>query len=403
MDRRHRHANRGFAADVTLEPQRRLPGLVRREEHAGGVSPHLAGQLHRVIGIDDRAGVNHADRRLERVDPLEKERPLLGIEDRKPLIERQHELVGFDLREIRIGGERRIQRRREAEIHRDAGLCFRGLVGRTIGTRRAGPCGDRGRHDLERPAFADVDQPVQATGLVEQARSIAFERHPRHLFVPIATDEALNVQAPRGGSPASIAQRGKGNGGLDGIAVGVDRALRIDHEVHGEVGLATSFGVDAVGLNPVRVEEDVIGAASILKRIEVDADAVVIANRVAPWHRRADAAGAIGRTKREIECPSVVADQELGRFRRRDVVAGLDLTEIVHAHRMPPDRLVQPAVDDRCGVEPRRGDRSRRGVARLRQRRRCPRDAGASDGEVMKSPHGLHYADRVLAVTAVVV
>ena len=90
-----------------------------------------------------------------------------------------------------------------------------------------------------------------------------------------------------GDCTAPIAQRGKRNGGFDGVAVGVDGALRVDHEIHGEIGIGLALGVDAIRLNAVRVEEDVVGAAPIVKRIEIDADDVVVCDRVAAGERGA--------------------------------------------------------------------------------------------------------------------
>ena len=52
--------------------------------------------------IDDRACVNRRDRCLENVDAFEEERTLLGKEDRKSLVRSDHELIGLNLREIRI-------------------------------------------------------------------------------------------------------------------------------------------------------------------------------------------------------------------------------------------------------------------------------------------------------------
>ena len=133
----------------------------------------LAGQLDGVIGVDDGPGVNDVDRRLERVDAFQKERAFLVIEDREPLIDGQHELIGFDLREIRVRRERRIHRRREAEIQRDAGFRIDIAFSKAGRSCRAGLGGHAGRDDFERPAFADIGELSELTGLVEQARSIA--------------------------------------------------------------------------------------------------------------------------------------------------------------------------------------------------------------------------------------
>ena len=219
------------------------------------------------------------------------------------------------------------------------------------GCCRAGLGDHAGRNDFERPALADVGELAELTGLIEQARSIARQRHPRDLLVPIAADEALHVQSPRRRLSASIAQRRERDRGFDRVAVGVDGSLRVDHEVHGEIGLGPALGVDAIGLNAVRIEEDVVRAPPIVKRIEIHADDVVVGNRVAAGECGAHVAGGIVGAEREIERAAVVADQDLGRLRRLEVVAGLDLAELAEPRRPAPHLLVKVSVDDRRLVE----------------------------------------------------
>ena len=57
--------------------------------------------------------------------------------------------------------------------------------------------------------------------------------------------------------------------------------------------------------------------------------------------------------ERKIQRPTVVADEQFGRLRRRKVVARLDLMERRDPRRVLPRHIVQPSVDDRrCRQRP---------------------------------------------------
>src|SRR6266536_1327612 len=118
------HANRILFANVTLEAQHTdLRVLVQEAEVVGiqtlitdkgagtvvaghheaeGVSALLAGKFHRHVRIDDCAGVYSGDRRTEDVYALQEEGSFLCEENRKSLVCRNHDLICFNLREIRI-------------------------------------------------------------------------------------------------------------------------------------------------------------------------------------------------------------------------------------------------------------------------------------------------------------
>src|SRR5205085_7181664 len=102
--------------------------IVRGQQQAEGIAPGLAGQLDGVIGIDDRARVDGLNRRLKEVYAFEEERALFGEEDREALVGRDHWLIGFDLREVRVDREVERHVRGEAELDAQAGIGFERLV-----------------------------------------------------------------------------------------------------------------------------------------------------------------------------------------------------------------------------------------------------------------------------------
>jgi hypothetical protein len=81
-----------------------LSGAVGRGQNAQRRATVLAGELDGIAGVDDGPGVDDGDRRLERVDPLQEERTFLIVEEREPLVDRQHQLIRFNLGEV--GGSR---------------------------------------------------------------------------------------------------------------------------------------------------------------------------------------------------------------------------------------------------------------------------------------------------------
>ena len=94
--------------------------VVRRQQDAERVSALLARQFHGIIRIDDGAGVDRLYRGLKDVDAFEKKRPFFREEGRETLIGGDYRLIGFDLREIGIGGKIEGHRRGEPEFHGQA-------------------------------------------------------------------------------------------------------------------------------------------------------------------------------------------------------------------------------------------------------------------------------------------
>ena len=82
----------------------RRRSVVDRGEKGHLGARRFAGELGRGDGLHDPPRVDQLARRVELLDPVEKEGPLLGEEERGAWIEDELAGIGFDLREIRMEG-----------------------------------------------------------------------------------------------------------------------------------------------------------------------------------------------------------------------------------------------------------------------------------------------------------
>jgi hypothetical protein len=133
--------------------------------------------------------VHDCDWCFEDINAFEKEWPLLGIENREPLIRSDNDLVGFNLGKVRIDGQvdgharRRNELRRETEFHfhrlveDPADVLKSGsLVVRADETARLRKRGAGNNFDC---AFhRDLVQASQLSFLAQITGDAAIERHP---------------------------------------------------------------------------------------------------------------------------------------------------------------------------------------------------------------------------------
>src|SRR6185369_14435452 len=129
--------------------------------------------------------------RLEDVDAFKKERPLLFEEDWKTLIRCDHQLVRFNLREIRIDGEVERYRWRERVLARDAEIKTNRLVYETAGIGSSGKCikGERrlslagfrnsdAGNEFQRSFGGETFEPGEVSGLGQPTALIAVHWDP---------------------------------------------------------------------------------------------------------------------------------------------------------------------------------------------------------------------------------
>ena len=119
---------------------------------------------------------------------------------------------------------------------------------------------------------------------------------------------------------------------------------------------------DLVALHAVAVDREGVGPLLVEERVEVDRD-VVVAERLIAIDpvRPHDARIRVVGVEREVEVLAVVADPGLGVLGGGRPVERLLLDEIGHAHRAPPDQVVEAAVDVGPDVRARRAQRGASG------------------------------------------
>ncbi len=148
-----------------------------------------------------------------------------------------------------------------------------------------------------------------------------------------------------------VANRLERDSDLDDVPVRGRRPLRVHDDVD-VVVLALRLSEHTVRLHAEWVEEENVRAALVVEGVEVDADIIVVEDLVALRNRRADLVGfVVEAAERDEEGLAVVTEQNLGPLRRLDVVARLNLKEVLEDHSLAPNLVVEFAVDDGRRVE----------------------------------------------------
>src|SRR5438552_12060661 len=127
-------------------------------------------------------------------------------------------------------------------------------------------------------------------------------------------------------------------------AIRRDHSLGFHHDVHAEVR-AGAFSHDSVSLHSERIKAEEVCPPLIVEGVKIDPHIVFAKNLVAFGYARPHFVGLIVTMKGDVERPCIVADHHLRRFRRRYVVAGISLQEILEHRRLLPYFVVQFAVD----------------------------------------------------------
>ena len=299
---------------------RRIVALARRlvvgEEHADRTAAHLAAHLPAVTRIDDGPGMDRRDRRedVEDLLPLQEERPQLGIEERKALVDVDLRQVRLDLREVGVDGEVGGQVRGDAVLQVEPGL------GDVVVDKGAGGIeraeterGDR-RQDLQVAAGRQIGQPVEDSHLGEELRDVPRDRGPDDgLVLPLDRPRDLEppaVRLPR--ADRRIAQALEGNRQLGGPAVLRRRPRRDEERVPGDVAFRNAAGrrvrrasplraegpplrpvaqaggvQDGVPLHAEAVHRELVGALPVPERVEEEGDRVVLGNLIPVGERLA--------------------------------------------------------------------------------------------------------------------
>src|SRR5262245_36363330 len=159
-------------------------------------------------------------------------------------------------------------------------------------------------------------------------------------------DPAKEMRVPQLALARLVSQRFEGDGDLDRVAFIGHDALRFHDDVYAVI-LAVALGEDTVELYAERIEEERVSAAPVVEGVQVEADVIIVKNLIAFGHGRAHLSRFVRRTKADVQMLLVIAEQDLGRLGRGDVIAGLDLVEILYYRGLGPYVVVEPAVN--CG------------------------------------------------------
>ena len=210
-------------------------------------------------------------------------------------------------------------------------------------------------------------------------------------------------------SPLRIPEALERNGHLCDEAVGDDAGGGLEEHVPGGVAAGDAEAAaprgprpqNRVPLHPVAVHREDVGPLLVEERVEIDQEQVVLDGLVAVAPVRAHHAriGVVG-VQAQIEVGAVVGDVDVARFAGRGAVEGPALDERGDVGGGAPDGVIEPAVDHRGGLRPRRPDdrppRVGRGAGtrrRLRRRLgRCRRTGGAGETERQRHQQELPQA-----------
>ena len=240
-----RHADARLVADVALRPHdvevrrvvaaRRQARVIAGGQHADVQAGDGAGELERALRLCDATRVDQVVRNVELLEPVEKERPLLGKEERLPRID--HELPGVRLHLGKVGKHGSVHRQIVGHAPPDVPteLRPRMRVCPTGRTRRTGRFARDNRIQIEHEAAIESAESVERAALREKRRVRALCRRPTVLEARVL-HLAHDVDVP-----ALLVRRLKfetfeRNAKLDLVAVFGEPSFRREHKVLTQVG-----------------------------------------------------------------------------------------------------------------------------------------------------------------------
>ena len=255
----------------------------------------------------DAPGVEDLERKRERVDPLEEERPLLR-QQRLEVGQVEDHLVRFDLGEVGVEGAVEGQVLGDVPFEVEARRASRGeRAPEHVGPGVAPPrVGEPERQQLERARALEPAQIVEASEEGDRARDVAREVGPQIVLLSLG-DEAGRLQAPAlHGQAAVEAQRAQRDPDLRRPARGRAGGLRLPVFVPlpGEGRLVENL---SVRLHARDVDREHERALSVVARVDVDPD---------PFALRVPIAAGQPLDDRRVDLLAVEADVDR-RSRRR--------------------------------------------------------------------------------------
>ena len=282
--------------------------------------------------------------------PLQKEGPLLRVEQGKWVVDIQLRHIGFDLREVGVQRQIPGQARSDAPFGRQAELGLGAAVLQiTLGKVLAlvGPTRSQGRHQLD---VAPGVGALETGGLRDLAKVAAHT--PIHGLAGHPDPVAAGIEADRVEAPGQLfatARKSKlveGNRHFDDVTFFRDATCRGPDRVPGRCLIAAQIVVEQIHLHAERIDEKLEGPSLIVEGVQHDADEVVVEGRVPIDHVGSNGLRIIVvGLESDIDMTAAVGDQTLGLHRRRDVLARAGLILQVDSGSFLPRRLVELGID----------------------------------------------------------
>ena len=303
----------------------------------------------------------------ENLGSLEEEGAKLAVEEGEALVHLDLRLVGLDLREV--GVDRQVGRevRGDPVLDVDPGVRIHlpgteggdGRVDRSVLDRRDGG------EELEIPARGDVRHPLEDPHLREETRLVARHGGPDLVLLILPLDLPDDLEAPavrlslRGRRVAEALEGDRHLGDeavlhdpRPGLEEGVPRPVRRRDRLGDRPGAcpeaAPSDRHDAVPLDPVAVDVEVVAALLVEEGVEVDRHQVVRRGAVAlhpvrPHHGDV----LVVDVESEVDVVGVVGDVGVRRLRARGALDRGLLGELRQVLGAFPRLVVEDAVE--CG------------------------------------------------------
>src|SRR5215213_6283886 len=153
------------------------------------------------------------------------------------------------------------------------------------------------------------------------------------------------MYAPQLIFPRDVTQRLKRNRDFDRVAVARDHSLRVHDQIETEV-FALAFSPNPIGLDSERVEVKLVSASLIVESVEEDADVIVVPDVVALRDIRAHFRRIVETMECDVEVACVVTEHHFGAILGYEIVAGLNLVEVLEYYRSLPHFIVKLSVDN---------------------------------------------------------
>ena len=350
-----------------MAPVGEIQVVVGRQHRRDVRSAELAGQLRAAARRHDPAGVDELVRGVEELEPVQKEGPLLRIEQREALVEQHLPDIGFHLGEVGVEGAVEGEVLPEPPAHVAAQLAVRAIVIPAPAqlADAVDPSGGAGCHLEHQPAL----QPAQADerAALRQKVGTGPDRRRPGVLVARVLHSTQHVDAPGLLVAVLIAQALERNPDLDLVAALVHPAARLEDVIGIEVDVAVERAhapesaagrggaarapaerraARAVLLHAERVNAEQERDLPVVVGVEEDLDVIFAADIVAVGVGGADhVAVQLPGDDAEVDRVAPVPDPDFGGLFGGPAVDRLILGEVGEARGLGPGRLVETAVD----------------------------------------------------------